>query len=332
MNTYLRLLSYARGLGWFVPQYVVTALLYALFSVVNIALLGPMLEVLFLKESVEATNMVKPEFGFNFNYFLDLFNYYFNTYMASEGPFSALVFVAVAIIITSLFSNIFRFLASYLLAIIRVNVVRNLRNDVFDKTLGLDIGYFTTERKGDIVLKMTSDVQQIEGATTDSLKIILLDPALIIGYFIALFSISPMLTLYSLILLPLSGGLIASIAKKLKNAAARTQNTLGFIANQINEAIAGIRLIKAFSANNYILKKFHKEVDIYSKQSINMSMKYNLAGPISEFLGIVVVAGLLLIGGSMVLDGDSGLNAPSFITFIIIFSRVLQPANLFQLR
>ncbi len=327
MNTYLRVLSYARGLGWYIPQYVVTALFYVVFSVVNIALLGPMLDVLFIKDAVELTSIDKPEFTLDPNYFLDIFNYYFNTYLASKGAFGALVFVAIAIIITSFFSNLFRFLASLLLAIIRVNVVRNLRNDVFGKTLGLDIGYFTTERKGDIVLKMTSDVQQIEGATQDSLKIILLDPALVIGYFIALFSISPMLTLYSLILLPISGGLIAGIAKKLKNAAANTQNTLGSIANQINEAIGGIRLIKAFSANNYILRKFHKEVDNYSKLSINMSMKYDMAGPVSEFLGIIVVAGLLLLGGSMVLDSESGLSAPSFITFIILFSRVLQPAK-----
>ena len=327
MNTYLRILAYARGLGWYIPQYVITAILYAIFSVVNIALLGPMLEILFNKggESVEV--LTKPEFSYSFNYFLDIFNYQFNHLMVGQGPMAALKFVAIAIIFTALLSNIFRYLASVLLAIIRVNVVRNLRNDVFAKTIGLDIGYFTNERKGDIMLKMTSDVQQIEGATQDSLKIILLDPALIIGYFITLFMISPMLTLYSLILLPLSGGLIAGIASKLKHAAAKTQGTLGRIANHVDEAIGGIRLIKAFSAKNYILKKFYGEVNEYSKNSISMAKKFDLAGPISEFLGISVVAMLLLIGGSMVLSEDSALTAPYFITFIIIFSRVLQPAK-----
>jgi subfamily B ATP-binding cassette protein MsbA len=327
MKTYLRILGYARGLGWYIPQYVITAILYAVFSVVNIALLGPMLEVLFNKGGEAVEILTKPEFSYSFNYFLDIFNYQFNQLMIGQGPMAALKFVAIAIVSTALLSNIFRYWASILLAIIRVKVVRNLRNDVFAKTIGLDIGYFTNERKGDIMLKMTSDVQQIEGATQNSLKIILLDPALIIGYFITLFMISPMLTLYSLILLPLSGGLIAGIANKLKHAAAKTQGTLGRIANHVEEAIGGIRLIKAFSAKNYILKKFHGEVNEYSKNSISMAKKFDLAGPISEFLGITVVAMLLLIGGSMVLSENSALTAPYFITFIIIFSRVLQPAK-----
>lgn len=327
MKTYFRILSYARGLGWYIPQYVITALLYAVFSVVNIALLGPMLEVLFNKGEDQVEILTKPEFSYSFYYFLDIFNYQFNQLMVDQGPMAALKFVAIAIVSTALLSNIFRYLASILLAVMRVNVVRNLRNDVFAKTIGLDIGYFTTERKGDIMLKMTSDVQQIEGATQDSLKIILLDPAQIIGYFITLYMISPMLTLYSLILLPLSGGLIASLANKLKHAASKTQGALGRIANHVDEAIGGIRLIKAFSAKNYILNKFHGEVNEYSKNSISMAKKYDLAGPVSEFLGISVVAGLLIIGGTMVLDEESSLTAPYFITFIIIFSRVLQPAK-----
>jgi subfamily B ATP-binding cassette protein MsbA len=206
-------------------------------------------------------------------------------------------------------------------------VVKNIRNDVFEKTIGLDIGYFTSERKGDIMLKITSDVQQVEVAATDSLKVVLLEPALLIGYFVALFAISPQLTFFSLILLPLSGGLIAGIAKRLKLAASMTQSSLGRIANQVDEAISGIRLIKAFSAKNYILRKFHGEVDTYSHLTVSMAKKFDLASPISEFLGITVVAGLLLLGGSMVLDADSGLEASYFITFIILFSRVLQPAK-----
>ena len=327
MNTYLRILSYARGLGWYIPQYLITALLYALFSVVNIALLAPMLEVLFNQTDTPVAATTMPVFNYNFNYFIDLFNYYFNHYLLDQGPMAALKFVAVAIIITALLSNIFRYIASVLLAIIRTNVVRNIRNDVFEKTIDLDISYFTTERKGDVMLKITGDVQQIEVAIMNSLRVISLEPALITGYFIALFAISPMLTLYSLILLPLSGGLIAGIAKRLKTAALKTQGSLGKIANQVEEAISGIRLIKAFSAKNYVLRKFHKEVDTYSRLSVSMAKKFDLASPVSEFLGIAVVAGLLLIGGYMVLAENSILKASAFITFIIIFSRVLQPAK-----
>ena len=327
MKTYLRILSYARGLGWYIPQYVITVLLYAIFSVVNIALLAPMIDVLFNQVESETLITTAPEFSFSFNYFIDLFNFYFNNYMVANGPMVALRFVAITIIITALLSNLFRYIAAVLLAIMRSKVVKNIRNDVFEKTIGLDIGYFTSARKGDIMLKITSDVQQVEVSTMDSLKVVLLEPALLIGYFVALFLISPMLTLYSLILLPLSGGLIAGIAKRLKLAASITQNSLGRIANQVDEAISGIRLIKAFSAKKYILRKFHLEVDTYSGLTVSMAKKFDLASPISEFLGITVVAGLLLLGGSMVLKEDSGLSPSLFITFIILFSRVLQPAK-----
>jgi subfamily B ATP-binding cassette protein MsbA len=327
MKTYLRILSYARGLGWYIPQYVITVLLYAVFSVVNIALLAPMIDVLFNQVTAKEIITSSPEFSFSFTYFIELFNYYFNNYMVANGPMVALRFVAITIIITALLSNLFRYIAAVLLAIMRSKVVKNIRNHVFEKTIGLDIGYFTSARKGDIMLKITSDVQQVEISTMDSLKVVLLEPALLIGYFIALFLISPMLTLYSLILLPLSGGLIAGIAKRLKLAASMTQSSLGRIANQVEEAISGIRLIKAFSAKKYILRKFHVEVDTYSSLTVSMAKKFDLASPISEFLGITVVAGLLLMGGSMVLKEDSALSPSLFITFIILFSRVLQPAK-----
>lgn len=327
MRTYLRILSYARGLGWYIPQYVLSALLYALFSVVNIALLAPMLEVLFNQTDAINAPAVLPDFSLEFSYFLDVFNYYFDLYLKEGGQFGALKFVAIALVSTALLSNIFRYLASILLAIIRTRMIQNIRNEVFESVTAKDISYFTTERKGDIMSRITNDVQQIEYTVMDSLKVVLLEPAQIIGYFIALFMISPTLTFYTLILLPLSGGLIAGIAKRLKRAASMSQSSMGRISNQVEEAISGIRLIKAFTARNYILNKFRNEVGKYSNLSISMAKKFDLASPISEFLGITVVAVLLLIGGSMVLDPNSALKASSFITFIIVFSRVLQPAK-----
>lgn len=327
MKTYFRILTYAKGLGWYIPQYAVTVLFYALFSVVNIALLAPMIEVLFKQVEPLQALPEAPEFSFGFDYFIALFNYYLQTYISGRGPMAGLKFVSIAIISTALLSNLFRYFASVLLAIMRSKVVRNLRNHVFERTIGLDIGYFTSARKGDIMLRITSDVQQVEAATMDSIKVILLEPILLVSYFIALFSISPELTLYSLLLLPLSGAFIAGIAKRLKRAASMTQGSLGKISNHVEEAIGGIRLIKAFSAKNYILRKFHAEVDRYAKLTVSMARKFDLASPISEFLGIVVVAFLLLIGGHMVLDENSTLDASLFITFIIIFSRVLQPAK-----
>jgi subfamily B ATP-binding cassette protein MsbA len=309
------------------PQYVLTVLFYAIFSVVNIALLAPLIEVLFNQVDTQQVITERPTFAFDFDYFIDLFNYYFITYISGKGPMAGLKFVSVAIITTAFLSNIFRYIASVLLAIMRSKVVKNIRSHVFERTIGLDVGFFTSARKGDIMLRITSDVQQVESATMGSIKVVLLEPALLVSYFIALFSISPSLTLYSLILLPVSGAFIASIAKRLKRAASMTQGSLGKISNQVEEALGGIRLIKAFSADNYILRKFHNEINNYARLTVAMARKFDLASPISEFLGIAVIAGLLLIGGKMVLDENSGLEAASFITFIILFSRVLQPAK-----
>ena len=327
MKTYLRIIAYAKGLGWYIPQYVITALLYALFSVVNIALLAPMLEVLFGQTAAVVAPDQLPEFSLTLSYFIDVFNFYFIENLNRGGQLGALKFVAAALVITALLSNLFRYIASILLAIIRTRMIQNVRNDVFASVTRLDISFFTTERKGDIMSRITNDVQQIEYTIMDSLKVVLLEPALILGYFATLFVISPSLTLYSLILLPLSGALIAGIAKRLKRAASMSQSSMGKLSNQVEEAISGIRLIKAFTARDYIVRKFRDEVDTYSRISISMAKKFDLASPMSEFLGIAVVAGLLLIGGSMVLSPDSSLSASLFITFIIVFSRVLQPAK-----
>ncbi len=327
MNTYLRILSYAKGLGWYVPQYVITVVLYSLFSVFNIALMAPMFEILFSTSETFTVQTLPAEFSFEANYFIDVFNYYLYNIKVTYGEIGALKAVAGILIIAAFFSNIFRYLTTVLLAIFRNKVIENIRVDVFDKVTGLDIGYFTNERKGDIMSRITNDVQQVEHTVQDSLKVVLLEPIQLLFYFYALYIISPSLMLYTLILLPLSGGLIASLAKRLKKSAAKTQSSMGNISNHVEEAISGIRLIKAFTARSYISKKFKKEVANYSKLSISMAKKFDLASPMSEFLGVGIVAGLLLLGGSMVLSTPSSLTGTGFITFILLFARVLQPAK-----
>ncbi len=327
MKTYLRIISYAKGLGWYIPQFVMVAILYSFFSVFNIALMAPMFEVLFKPSSVADPVLSMPAFSFNITYLLDTFDYYSYQILVTHGKMGVLKFVGLALIIAAFFSNIFRYIASVLLAIIRTKVIQGIRVDVFDKVTGLDIGYFTNERKGDIMSRITNDVQQVEHTVQDSLKVVLLEPIQLVFYFIALYVISPSLMLYTLILLPLSGGLIAAIAKRLKKSAARTQSSMGNISYHVEEAISGIRLIKAFTARNYIFQKFKKEVANYSQLSISMSKKFDLASPISEFMGIMIVAGLLLIGGSMVLSDNPTLTGTGFITFILLFARVLQPAK-----
>ncbi len=327
MKTYLRILSYAKGLGWYIPQYAFAVIMYSIFSVFNIVLMAPMFRVLFNQTDASSAPTSIPDFSLNITYFSNVFDFYFYQIMEANGKMGVLMFVGATLVGAAFLSNIFRYITLVLLAIIRTRVIELLRIDVFDKVINQDIGFFTTERKGDIMSRITNDVQQIEHTITDSLKVILSEPVLLIAFFVGLFSISPTLTLFTLILIPLSGGLIASIAKRLKKSASLSQGSLGSISNHVEEAIGGIRLIKAFTAKKYITKKFNDEASNYKRLNISMAKKFDLASPMSEFMGILVVAGLLLLGGSMVFKENPTLDASAFITFILLFARVLQPAK-----
>jgi ATP-binding cassette, subfamily B, bacterial MsbA len=327
MKTYLRILSYAKGLGWYIPQYAFSVLMHAIFSVFNIALMAPMFMLLFGQTDASSAPTALPSFELNIGYLGEVFDFYFYQIMDTHGKMGVLVFVGTTLVAAAFLSNVFRYITLVLLAIIRTRVIERLRVDVFDKVTGQDIGFFTNERKGDIMSRVTNDVQQVEITITDSLKVILSEPVQLIAFFVALFVISPSLTFFTLVLIPLSGGLIASLAKRLKKSASLTQGSLGHISNHVHEAIGGIRLIKAFTAKEYIGKKFNKEASNYARLSVSMARKFDLASPVSEFIGILVVAGLLILGGSMVLSEPQTLGASEFIAFILLFARVLQPAK-----
>ena len=327
MKTYLRIISYARGLGWYIPQYIFAVSMYSVFSVFNIALMAPMFRILFGQTDVSSAPSSIPDFSLNISYFSEVFDYYFYQIMEAEGKMGVLMFVGATLVGAAFLSNIFRYITAVLLAIMRTKVVELLRIDVFNKVISQDIGFFTSARKGDIMSRITNDVQQVEYTITDSFRVILSEPFQLIAFFVALFVISPTLTLFTLVLIPLSGGLIASLAKRLKKSASLSQSSLGSISNHVEEAIGGIRLIKAFTAKNYITKKFNEEAANYRNINISMTKRFDLASPMSEFIGILVVAGLLIIGGSMVLQDEPTLGASAFITFILLFARVLQPAK-----
>ena len=204
MKTYLRLLSYARPIGIYGPLYVIFIILNVVFSVVNIAMLMPVLSVLFGRtEEREFPNSL-PEFELTISYVVDSFNFYFGQIIDAEGSYGALKFVCIALVISVFLSNVFRYLSGVTLARIRANVVTNLRTSIFDNVSNMHMGFFTNSRKGDIMSRITSDVLEVEGSVVSTFKVIVKDPALIIGYFVVLFTISTELTLY--ITLPLASG------------------------------------------------------------------------------------------------------------------------------
>tara|TARA_B100001057_G_C22806018_1_gene933467 strand:- start:89 stop:1825 length:1737 start_codon:yes stop_codon:yes gene_type:complete len=296
---------------------------------VNFSILVPLLEVLFDQVDIEETKKLSQNnnFSFSVDYIRSLFYTYFNTLITDGGRKEALQFVCIVILCSVFLANLFRYFSAVILARVRVRVVTNLRNSLFNKIINFKINFFTEKKKGDIISRVTSDIQQIENSVINSITVLFKEPALVIGLFFILSSISIKLTLYTIILIPIAGGAIAYIAKHLKIKAAFSQTALGNINNIINETLDGMRIIKLFTAQDKMRDKFGDEVKDYGRQNLSMYKRFELSNPLSEFLSIATVAIILLIGGGMVLDNSSEISASEFIAFIIIFSQVIPPAK-----
>jgi ATP-binding cassette, subfamily B, bacterial MsbA len=329
MQTYLRILSYARPFGKFVPTYVFYTLFSIIFGLINFTLLKPLFDVIF--EQVDPRSLEKfrtlPPFSFSTDYFTGLFNHYFLNVQDDYGKMGTLFFVCIIIVISVFLSNLFTYLSGVVLAKVRANVIKGMRMDIFQKVGALHIGYFSNERKGDLMSKMTNDVQEVENTIVQSLRVVFREPATIILYFSVLFFMSVKLTLFTILIIPISGAIIGGITRRLKKRAVQSQQSLGRIVNILDETLGGMRVIKAFNAERFVTEKFDQETDYYSRVNVSMARKNELASPISQFLGVSVVAGILVYGGSLVLSGESDLSASNFITYIIIFTQVLNPAK-----
>ena len=329
MKTYFRILSYASPYSRIIPLYLVLTLFYILFSMVNFSIMIPLLEVLFNQVDYDISKNIvnNGEFNFSIDYLKSTFYSHFSDIIQTSGRKEALKFVCLIILISVFLANIFKYLSSLIIAKVRVRVVTNIRNTLFEKIINFRINFFTNEKKGDVISRLTSDIQQIENSVINSVTVLFKEPALLLGLFFILSTISVKLTIYTLILIPVSGFIISNIAKHLKVKAAFSQTALGNINNIINETLDGIRIIKLFTASSFMKKRFGEEVNEYGRQNYSMYKRFELSNPVSEFLGIVTVSVILLVGGSMVLDSSSDITASEFIAFIIIFSQVLPPAK-----
>ncbi|MCC2546189.1 ABC transporter ATP-binding protein/permease [Hymenobacter sp. BT175] len=329
MKTYLRLLQYARPYADFLPLYLLYTVLGIFFSIGNLALLIPLLNVLFDENGtvqVQAPAQL-PSFALTLDYITNTFNYYFAQVLAERGKQGALSFVCLVLVASVFLSNLFRYLSLRLIARIRARVISNLRRDLYHRVIQLPLGYFASERKGDLMSRFTNDVQEVEISVVNTLTGVVRDPLYIFAYFAVLFYMSVKLTLFTLILLPVSGAIIASLAKRLRRQAETSQTTLGSMLSVIDETLGGIRVIKAFNAQQYIKGKFEDQNSLYARTSRAIDNTRDLASPFSEFAGVLVVAGLLYFGGMLILSGTSDLKGASFVTYIVLFSQVLVPAK-----
>jgi ATP-binding cassette, subfamily B, bacterial MsbA len=330
MKIYLRLLQYCRPIARHAIPYSFFTLFAIIFGVLNFTLIIPLLNVLFgnISPAELQAMQIKPEFSYNLpEFILKSFNYYYAFIIDHYGKYEALQFVCVIVVLSVLFGNFFRYFSQRVMETWKVQTVCNLRSAIFSKITSLHLGYFSNERKGDILSKITGDVGNVEGAITSTLGVFFKEPVTLIMYFVSLFIISAKLTLFTILVIPISGLIISYFMKKLKREARETSESYGRLMSIVDETLSGLRVIKAFNAKEYTDAKFNAENNNLNRLTRKMALRKELASPFSEFTGVLISSFILLYGGHLVLSQNSELSAGTFIGYIILFSQVLRPAK-----
>ena len=328
MNIYLRLLDFAKPISKYAVPYFIFSALHALFNTFNYAMIMPILNAMFKEDYKFQPIYEMPALSFEGAVLQEWLNYFYTYVFGTEWKVTnVLAMLAVILIAMNLLSNLFRYLGGYTVEHLRVTTVQRMRNAMFDSVICKDVGYFSDQRKGDIMSRITSDVLVVQYCITNTLQVALREPFLIIGYVVLMLSISWELALFSVFFLPLVGFIIGSIVKKLRHPASLSQRRMGELVSVLDESLGGIKIVKTYTATEYIKEKFHDINTDLSKILLWMARRQQLASPMSEFLGITAVAIILIFGGSLVMKGS--LSAAGFIAFIAAFSQITRPVRAF---
>jgi subfamily B ATP-binding cassette protein MsbA len=258
------------------------------------------------------------------------FNYYISQVIENHGASTALLLVSIFVIVMALFKTSFGFLANYSVTSARTGVVRDIRQKVYNRILRLPMSYFSDSRKGDIMSRVGMDVNEVESSVMSSLEMAFRDPITIIIFLVSMFILSYQLTLFAIILLPVSGYIIGRIGKNLRKQSLRLQQQLGILMSVLEETLSGIRIIKAFNAEKKVTASFEKSNNTYTRIIKRVQRRKFLASPMSEFLGTVVMMVLMFVGGKIVLNETSVLTSEKFIAYLVIFSQIINPAKAFS--
>jgi ATP-binding cassette, subfamily B, bacterial MsbA len=329
MKTFLRLFAFASPVQKFAIPFFFLSALGIIFGLLNFTLLIPVFELLFDQSGTSGARALTsaPSFDYSLSYFKNLFYYYFQSIINTSGKVGALKMVSIAIVVSVVLSNVFKYLSARVIENFRLMIVTRIRSSIFKKLTNIDIQYFSTQRKGDLISRFMTDVVTIQDSIIRSLQVILREPIAIILNFAVLFTISAKLTLFALILIPVSGLLISLIVKRLKKHATAAQESLGVLVSSIDEGLNGVKIIKSFNAEQYIQEKFNT-INIWtSKIHRRLARRVLLAAPVSEMMGVITVSALLFYGGTLILEDGSDLKGAEFIGYIIIFSQIINPAK-----
>ena len=317
----------------FVPPYKYYLILNILFNILaavltifSFAVIIPILEILF---KINEQTYVYMEWGSASmkEVAVNNFNYFFSRMIELHGAGFTLLILGVLLIVMTFLKTGVSYLSSYFMIPIRSGVVRDIRNFVYKKIVGLPIGFFTNERKGDVIARMTGDVAEIENSIMASLDMIFKNPIMIIVCLATMLTISWELTLFVLLLLPSAGYIMGKVGKKLKRKSLEGQNQWGVLMSIIEETLSGLRIIKAFNAENKMIGRFGANNQRFFRLTNRISRRQALAHPMSEFLGTVTIAIVLWFGGSLILSGNSTISAASFIYYLVIFYSIINPAK-----
>ena len=322
-----RIIRYVRPYWFNIVLNLIFNLMAIVFSIFSFALVVPFLNLLFQTSAIEA--VAKPEFHLSSDYLIGYLNYLMSNLIIENGHSYALAFICLFLFVSFFFRNLGRFCACFFLAKAKVGAVRDIRNDIYHKILVLPLSFYSNQKKGDIMARLTTDVQEVEISILNWIEMLIKDPLTIIVYFAFMVSLSPKLTLFVLVVLPIAGLLIGKVGKALKRQSKDSQNRLAGMISTIEETLSGLRIIKGFNAINYSKDKFGEQNEQYSKTMIGVHRKREMSSPMSEFLSAIVVIIVLWFGGKLILGGGSTIGAADFITYIVVFSQIISPAKSF---
>jgi subfamily B ATP-binding cassette protein MsbA len=329
MKRFSTILFYLRNQKGKLLLYLIFILLSIIFSLLSLAMLAPFLQLLFGKE---APVRELPEASFSSAYVITALKYFLTLLIDKYDKVSALAAICGTVIFSVLMKNLFLYLSFRIMIPLRNRVMTTFRDDMYSKILRLPIGFFTEQRKGDIMSRMSNDMNEIEWSIMSTLEGLIRDPLNILIILFTLVFLSPTLSLFLLVLLPATGFIIGRISRKLKKQSNQAQEQQGMILSILDETISGLRVVKAFNAEKLLNNRFINTSNHLHNLRVKMAFRRDLASPLSEFMGVLVLSCILWIGGQMVLGNESngltgGLTAEAFITYIVFFTQIINPAK-----